>query len=150
AALKDWATPVAGLGLPPTFTPEKRYYAAPVDNVRTYPVYHPSYEPAGYRESLVKRGPQPLIEEGRARTDAEWVEAGRGVLEALDDPDSRTDDPAVVAHFTDAAAIDKFRDMAHDVVDARGVVLDYRWVVDAGGKLKLSFSSCAGCHTRLM
>ena len=150
AALDGWATPVAGLGVPPTFISEERYYAAPVDNLRTYPVYHPSREPAGYRESLVKLGPLPLIETGIPRTEAEWIEAGARVFKALDDPDSRCDDPSVLAHFTDAAAIDRFRDKGHDVVSADGVLLDYRWVVDQGGKLKISFTSCAGCHTRLM
>ena len=46
-ALKDWAVPVAGLGVAPGFVSEADYYAAPVDNLRTYPVYHPSREPPG-------------------------------------------------------------------------------------------------------
>ena len=48
-ALATWATPVAGLGVAPSFYSEKEYYATPVDNVRTYPVYHPKHEPAGAR-----------------------------------------------------------------------------------------------------
>ena len=37
AALKEWATPVAGLG------------------IRPYPVYHPDNEPPGYWEELQKK-----------------------------------------------------------------------------------------------
>src|SRR5437867_7128323 len=37
--LAGWATPVAGLGVPPALFTEEEYYAAPVDNLRTYPVY---------------------------------------------------------------------------------------------------------------
>src|SRR5262249_34437393 len=37
-----------------------------------------------------------------------------------------------------------------DTMSADGVLVDYRWVVDLDGRLKLSFSSCMGCHTRIM
>ncbi|HZM01314.1 MAG TPA: hypothetical protein VFD43_13790 [Planctomycetota bacterium] len=150
AALESWATPLAGLGRPPTLVSEEQYYAAPVDNLATYPVYHPSREPAGYREGLLARGPRPLIEPERLKSRADWIEAGRVVFESLDTPLSRTDDPEVIAHFTSAEAVDAARDESHDVVSADGILLDYRWVVDRQGQLKLSLSSCAGCHTRLM
>ena len=150
AALENWATPLAGLGVPPTLLSEQEYYAWPVDDLRTYPVYHPKYEPPGYRESLVKLGPRPLLEPDALKTRADWIEAGRVVFENLDTPSSRSDDPRVLAHFTDADAIDAYRDAAHDVITAEGVLLDYRWVVERDGKLKLSLSSCFGCHSRLM
>jgi hypothetical protein len=47
-ALADWATPVAGLNVRPGHFSEQEYYAAPIDNLRTYPVYYPGREPAGY------------------------------------------------------------------------------------------------------
>jgi hypothetical protein len=150
AALKDWATPVAGLNVPPSFASEEYYYSFPVDNLRTYPVYHPDREPAGYRESLVRMGPRPLIEPEKLQTKADWIEAGRQVFEQLDTYASRSGEAEVIAHFTDAKAVDRYRDDSHDVIDGNGVLLDYRWVVDYDGKLKISFSSCAGCHTRLM
>jgi hypothetical protein len=56
----------------------------------------------------------------------------------------------VIAHFTSATAVDRYRDAGHDVMSADGILLDYRWVVDHSGKLKLSFSSCASCHTRIL
>ena len=148
--LATWATPVAGLGVPPSFVSEKEYYAAPIDNLRTYRVYHPDREPPGYRESLIQRGPQPLIEPEKLKTEADWIEAGRRVFEELDTAASRSDEPTVIAHFTDPKAIDKYRDQYHDTMTVDGVLLDYRWVVDSDRKLKLSFSSCAGCHTRIM
>jgi mono/diheme cytochrome c family protein len=148
--LADWATPLAGLGLPPTYASEAEYYAAPVDNLRTYPVYHPRHEPPGYREELVRRGPQPLIEPGKLRTQAEWVEAGRRVFAELDLAASRTDDASVLAHFTSAESIDAHRDEFSDPLTRDGVILEYRWVVDHDGKLKISLSNCSSCHTRLM
>jgi mono/diheme cytochrome c family protein len=150
AALATWGTPVAGLGLPPSYMKAADYYAAPVDNLRTYPVYHPRYEPAGYREALVARGPQPLIEPDKLTTRAAWIDAGRRVFEELDTPVSRTADPAVIAHFTDAAAIDRYRDATHDAITADGILPDYRWIVGQDGVLRLGLASCAGCHTRIM
>jgi len=47
-ALKEWATPVAGLNLRPTHRSEKEYYAMPVENLKTYPVYYPGRELEGY------------------------------------------------------------------------------------------------------
>src|SRR6476469_3710972 len=50
--LATWATPVAGVNATANYYSEEEYYAAPVDNLRTYPVYHPDFQPKGYRESL--------------------------------------------------------------------------------------------------
>jgi hypothetical protein len=47
-ALADWATPVAGLNVRPTNMSARDYYAMPVENLRTYPVYFPGREPDGY------------------------------------------------------------------------------------------------------
>ena len=48
AALSDWATPIAALNVRPAHYTPDQYYSALVDNLRTYPVYHPDEEPAGY------------------------------------------------------------------------------------------------------
>ena len=60
-ALDEWATPVAGLNLRPSHFSPDEYYRAPVDNLRTYPVYYPGREPAGYWDMLQAVGPKPLI-----------------------------------------------------------------------------------------
>jgi len=149
-ALATWATPVAGLGVPPGHFSEVEYYSAPVDNLRTYPVYHPRHEPPGYREWMKAQGPQPLIEPDKLRTKADWIQAGQRVFEELDTAVTRTDDPVVIGHFCDRAAIDKYRDASHDPMTRDGVILEYRWVVDYDRRLKISVSSCSSCHTRLM
>jgi len=148
--LSTWATPVAGLGLPPGHYSESEYYAAPIDNLRTYPVYHPAREPPGYRDWLRSQGAQRLIEPEPLETKADWIAAGQRVFEELDTEVARSDDPVVLAYFSDAAAIDKYRDASHDVVDRSGVLLDYRWIVERDGTLKIGVSSCSGCHSRLM
>ncbi len=148
--LATWATPLAGLGVAPGFFSEEEYYAAPIDNLRTYPVYHPDREPPGYRDWLKAQGPQRLIEPEKLKSKTDWIEAGRRVFEELDTAVMRSNDAVVIAHFSDPSAINAYSDPAHDVVTRDGIILDYRWVVDRDGTLKISVSSCFGCHTRLM
>src|SRR5690606_3495479 len=60
--LAEWATPLAGLNLRPGHYSEREYYAAPAaEFFRTYPVYMPGREPAGYNEWLASRRPEPLL-----------------------------------------------------------------------------------------
>src|SRR5690349_6712227 len=98
-AFAGWATPVAGLGERPGHFSEAEYYAAPIDNLRTYPVYHPKFEPPGYRAWMLDQGPQPLIEPRKLETEADWIEAGRRVFEQLDTAVTRSDDPIVLDYF---------------------------------------------------
>src|SRR4051794_354565 len=65
AALAEWPTPLAGLHVRPTHIASKEYYSLIVDNLRTYPVYFPGREPAGYWEMLKHLGPKPLIDPGK-------------------------------------------------------------------------------------
>ena len=78
AALVDWATPIAALGVRPTHLSEVDYYALRVENFRTYPVYYPGREPDGYWEMLQRVGPKPLIEPELVKSAADWIEAGAG------------------------------------------------------------------------
>ena len=75
SALIDWATPVAGLNVRPTHVSQKDYYALPIDNLRTYPVYYPGREPEGYWEKL-----QHYLHDGSAAS-----------LEEMFDPDRLKD-----------------------------------------------------------
>lgn len=144
--LATWATPVAGVNATPNFYSEEEYYAAPVDNLRTYPVYHPDFEPRGYRESLKKQGPQPMIDPAKLKTEGDWIAAGRRVFEGLDFPVTRTDDPRIFKYLADREVIKK--DDADITKD--GVILGMRYVVDKDGKLKVGLADCAGCHSRIM
>jgi hypothetical protein len=146
ASLATWALPIAGVNATPNFYTEAEYYAAPVDELRTYPVYIKSKEPTGYRERLLQRGPQPLIELGRARTDAEWATLGKELFSGLDLPENRTDAPAVLAWVNNPAnAADE-----HALVTRDGVIAGLRWVVDRDKRLKITLGECGACHTRVL
>src|SRR5258707_2474492 len=144
-ALADWARPVAGLNVRPGHFSEREYYAAPVDNLRTYPVYDPDREPAGYWEALQKKIPEPLIEIGRPRSAADWVRDGRRVFDELDFWRSRVYDPRIIAMARSREEVKKSR----ATVLRDGTLFGLRWVVTPQG-IALSLSGCALCHTRIM
>ena len=144
--LATWATPVAGVGAQPGFYSEEEYYAAPVDNLRTYPVYAPDMEPKGYRDWMKKQGAQRIIEPERLKTERDWIEAGRRVFEGLDFPVTRTDDPRLLEFLGDPKLVRQ----GGDKITKDGIIPAIRWVVDNDGKLKVSLADCSGCHSRVM
>jgi hypothetical protein len=144
--LATWATPLAGINRTPNFYSEEEYYAAPVDNVRTYPVYAPGKEPKGYREWMLKQGPQRLIEPEKLKTEGDWIKAGRAVFGGLDFPVTRTDDPRLIKFLSDPEAVRR----GGDSVTKDGLIPTLRWCVDRAGKLKIGLANCSSCHTRIL
>jgi len=138
-ALKDWATPIAALGIRPGHFTAAEYYAVPGDNLRTYPVYRPDREPPGYWEWLQKQRPEPLVDASKIRTREDWIKAGKAAFQDVDRVSIRSDDAAVIRAYRDPAAWE-------DVwTRSDGSLLMERWVVTSEG-LKISFAECAGCH----
>jgi hypothetical protein len=143
--LSDWALPVARLNVRPGHFSEREYDTAPdAEWVRTYPVYFPGREPAGYWETIQQKKPEPLISAG-ARTMSEWISAGRQVFQEMDVPLFRSTDPALIAIVRSADAYTKRG--GHPRKD--GTVSGLRWVPTSKG-LALSISDCSGCHTRIL
>ena len=141
AALVDWATPVAGLNVRPTHISPKDYYSLAVENLRTYPVYFPGREPAGYWEMLQRVGPKPLIEPEKLKTETDWIEAGRRVFDEADHLHLRTFDPKFVA----AARSRETFEQANTKPLPDGTVFGSRWVPTKQG-VALSFGNCSNCH----
>jgi hypothetical protein len=109
-------------------------------------VYVKDKEPAGYRDEILKRGPEPLIEPGQSRTDAEWAALGREIFDGFDLEENRTDDPRAFAWLDDPAKAAA----EHALVTKDGVIVSLRWVVDRDRKLKLTLGECGACHTRVL
>lgn len=141
-ALKDWATPIAALGIRPGHFSEREYYAAPADNYQTYPVYHPDREPKGYWDWLHKQKPKPLISASAFRSKQDWIRAGERAFRELDDALLRSADPKHIAMARDRA---NFKGVH---VTREGYVLDRMWVVTPKG-VELSSSACIGCHVKV-
>ena len=141
--LAEWANPVAGLNVRPDHFSEAEYYAGPVaDWVRTYPVYFPGREPAGYWDQLQSKKPEPLIAAG-PRTEEDWIEAGKRVFEELDVPVFRSTDARLIATVRSKEEFEKMG--GHPQPD--GTVHFLRWVPTSKG-LALGINDCASCHTR--
>jgi hypothetical protein len=143
--LQDWALPVVGLNARPSHFSERDYYAAPdAEWVRTYPVYFPGREPAGYWDMIRQKKPEPLITPG-ARTLAEWVTAGKQVFQEMDVPGFRSTDAQLIAV---ARSVEEYTKRGgHPQKD--GTVVGLRWVPTSKG-LALSIQDCATCHTRIL
>ena len=141
AALADWATPVAGLNLRPKHISEKEYYSLPVENLRSYPVYFEGREPAGYWEMLQGVGPQPLIEPGKLKTEADWIVAGQRVFDEADDLHLRTYSPELISAARSIKAFEGRQPLPD------GTTSDLRWVPTKNG-VALSVSNCTTCHVR--
>lgn len=140
--LATWATPIAGLNVRPTHPPEADYYAAPIDNYRTYPVYAPGREPAGYWEMLQKIGPKRLIDTSELRTKRDWIEAGQAVFEQLDHLSLRSYDPAIISAVRSPELLNKLPYVSPD-----GTLRLLRWVPTEKG-VAIGHTNCGSCHIR--
>jgi len=143
SAIAEFELPLAAPEYSPEHVSEDYYYALPERTIwKSYPIYHPDFEPQGYRDSLAALEPAVSFDPSTLTTEAQWLEAGRLVVHAP------------IAY--DGAVRPK------DVLDPRwyvenqiGVTRDgilpwVRWVVRERGKLEVGNLSCAMCHTRLM
>lgn len=145
-ALATWALPVAGLNVPGNHVSEREYYSVRIDNLRTYPVYHPDREPKGYQKWLRQQPPLPLIEPEKLKTEKDWIEAGRRVFDELDIPTFRSDDPRALRFLRDREAL-KTNGTS---ITKDGEIIAFRWVVEKKGQVRLGLVECAGCHVRVM
>jgi hypothetical protein len=140
---EGWQLPIAGQKFTAGHFTEEEYYRAPVENLRTYPVYSPGREPKGYWDFLNGVGPKPLIEPGKLKTSREWVEAGRRVFDEFDFVPSRRYDRDLIGKLRSPAY---FAERKIDPLPD-GTVPYVRWVVTAKG-VAITLLECAGCHLR--
>src|SRR5687768_16413479 len=139
AALADWATPVAGLNVRPGHISPAQYYAMPIDNLRTYPVYAAGREPAGYWDMLQHDGPKPMVEPDKLHTEADWIAAGKMMFRESDHLHLRTRESS----FITAA-----RKGISEFAWPDGTIPGLRWIPTGEG-VTLGFNNCANCHTQI-
>src|SRR5215470_433723 len=119
------------------------YYRIPVRPIyKSYPVYAPGREPAGYEEWLKQQEPETVFDASKLKTEADWIKAGEAVFDA--------------PIFYDALvrAADVKDPMWHEKTGARaakdGSLPYFRYVVREKGQVEVGTISCAMCHTRVM
>jgi mono/diheme cytochrome c family protein len=141
--LADWATPIAALNTRPAHYSSDEYYRIEGDNLRTYPVYDPGSEPAGYWEDLQKKQPEPLVDVAKIRNAQDWIDAGRRAFIEIDAYWTRTSDPTLIA------AARNPRNFEGVLKRADGTVGESRWVVTRDG-VSLSRRECGQCHREVL
>lgn len=146
-ALSDWATPLANINLRPGHFSEDEYYRAPLDNYRTYPVYDPDREPAGYWDLIRRKKPEPLIDLSKVNASFNWTLAGKRVWDEIDVPLFRLYDAESVSMARSAEYMRKNRDRILFLADGTSAI--YRWLVTPRG-IALTTTACSGCHTRVL
>lgn len=141
AALSDMQMPLRDPSRTPKHMTSEVYNRIPVLTIyKTYPVYAPGRQPAGYMERLRGLEPEVLVQLDGLHTPDDWVKAG----EAIFDAPTFFQDPA------QAPAGPQFYPAAGVPVAADGTYPFARYVIRKKGEVELGGNSCAGCHTRVM
>jgi hypothetical protein len=142
--LHDYELPLASPANSPTHVSRDYYYALPERTLyKSYPIYHPGREPAGYLETLRSTAPARVFDAAALRSEADWIAAGRLVFEMPID------------YGGPIVTVDMVRDpqwyARHRMpITKDGVVPFARYVVREKGKVEVGNLACAMCHTRVM
>lgn len=150
--LRTWSQPdIDTLELPaanPAFSPihldELAYYQIPERTIyRSYPVYAPGREPAGYREWLEAREPEIAFDAAKLTTPQQWIDAGEVVFNAA------TSFNPVFFSAENLRDPDFVRQNEMPVAKD-GVIPFARWVIRRKGVVELGSMGCNTCHTRVL
>jgi hypothetical protein len=149
---KTWKTsdvealevPLANSRYSPVHISEEVYYRIPVRTIyKSYPIYHPNREPAGYMAWLKQQEPEIAFDPARLHTREDWVKAGELVFNA---PTSYAPVFFSAANLRNPAFFGKTgMPVAKD-----DTVPFARWVIRRKGEVELGSMGCNTCHMRVM
>ena len=136
--------PLANAKYSPIHISEEEYYRTPVRVIyKSYPVYRPGREPAGYMDWLRRQEPQAAFDASQLKTHEDWVNAGALVFNA---PTSYGPVFFGAAELRDP----EFYERSGMPVGKDGTVPFARWVIRRKGELELGSMGCNTCHTRVL
>ena len=142
-ALAGWHVPLATPGAEPVPLTAEEFYRLPELKIfKSYPVYAPGKEPAGYMEMLKQAKPEVVFDPSLLRTGKDWVRAGELVFDAPVTVSALAGEP----YIGDAGW---YRDR-HVPVAKDGTVPSFRYVIREKGKVEIGGNSCGNCHTRVL
>lgn len=82
-ALEEFELPPLGADFTVEHITPEYYYAIPERVIhKTYPVYHPDFEPPGYLDSLRTLEPQTVLDTDTLDSEADWIRAGELVFDS--------------------------------------------------------------------
>ena len=123
-------------------TPDYYYRLAVRPIYKSYPVYAPGTEPAGYLEWLAQQEPALGFDPPALGTDAEWIAAGEAVFDAP---------IGYGATFKVATLRDRdWYERNHVPVTKDGIMPFSRYVIRRKGVVEAGSGSCLMCHARVM
>jgi hypothetical protein len=136
--------PLADPAGSPRHIPADYYYRIPVRPVyKSYPIYAPGREPAGYQSLLSRLEPETMFDSSKLKTEQDWIAAGELVFDA---PIEFVSSGVLVSEVRDPAWY-----LKNGVKTTRdGIFPNMRYVVREKGKVEVGILSCAMCHTRVM
>src|SRR5262245_23357678 len=145
-AVASLEVPLAVRSASPVQIPSKYYYGIPIRPIyKSYAVYHPSKEPAGYIDWLKRQEPQVAFDPANLNTPEDWTTAGELVFDA----------PTGYGHIAAGGSDLYLRDPSWYQETGAPVARDgtlpfYRYVIRKKGKIEIGIFSCGMCHTRVM
>jgi hypothetical protein len=143
-AVQSLEIPLANPAASPKHISSDYYYRMAVRPIyKSYPVYRPDTEPAGYVDSLEKQEPEIAFDASTLKTMEDWIRAGELVF---DSPIEFESSGTLYSGVRNPAWYDKNR----VPVPKDGVLPFMRYVIRGKGKVELGILSCAMCHTRVM
>jgi mono/diheme cytochrome c family protein len=143
-ALHDYELPLATPANSPTHLSRDYYYALPERVLyKSYPIYHPSKEPAGYLDTLRALEPERAFDAASLKTEADWIAAGRDVFEM---PIGYNGPIVTMQMVRDPAWYERH----HVPLTKDGTMPFARYVVRAKGRVDVGNVACSMCHTRVM
>ncbi len=123
-------------------SPDYYYRLAVRPIYKSYPIYAPGREPAGYMEWLTQQEPEIAFDPATLRTDADWIAAGETVFDAP---------IGYGATFKVTAVRDPHWYERNRVPITRDGVMPFsRYVVRKKGIVEAGSGSCVMCHARVM
>jgi hypothetical protein len=140
AAVAELEVPLANGAYSPVQASSAEYYRLPVRPIyKSYPIYAPGKEPAGYFEWLKQQEPVIAFDPANLKTDADWVRAGELVFDA-----------PIRYRGVSNTSLGNRELWNHGLGTPDGTTPFLRYVIRKKGTIEIGDASCAQCHTRIM
>ena len=141
--------PLARADYSPKHMAGEFYYRMPVRPIyKSYPVYHPDREPAGYLTWLAQREPVLIWNSSNLRTQQDWIEAGKTVFEA---PIAYGAIGMGQEHSQELFVHSRsWYERVRPPLSLKGELPFVRYVIREKGKVEIGMGACALCHSRVL
>ena len=145
-AMASVELPLARADASPVQMSSEYYYSIGIRPIyKSYPIYAPDREPAGYIDWLKQQEPEIVFDLSKLKTEDDWIKAGELVFEA----------PSDYGHIFPLGDDLYVRDPEWDQyvappLLANGVMPGMQYVIRRKGVVEVGILSCANCHSRVM